>query len=176
MRETWKEADEILSGKRGLFPFDEAGKKNILGELQAALNDIAVLTGKRAWLPEEGELLKTELSAAISGVQGKRPSEMQLATCYRPAMFRPAPLAIGRLGTRLPLLEKLAGGPLSPLVQEKVLRSVYQDLATLKKMVAENRLEKGQREPTRKVIANAHRILDRIGSPPADLPPVSDQE
>ena len=130
----WNEAEEIASGKRGAYPFDEAGKKRLLEDLKKAEADAADLQkAKLITEPEAGLLLK-DLGTLRTGVEAKRPTEMKMATCYVPMMIRPGHDSLQRLSDRLPLLEKLATAvTLHPEVVEKVLASIETDILTLSK-------------------------------------------
>jgi hypothetical protein len=130
----WNEAEEIASGKRGDYPFDEKGKKQALANLTQAEADAADLQkAKLITEPEAGLLLK-DLAVLTAGVQAKRPTEMKMATCYEPMRIQPGHDSFQRLSDRLPLLEKLAAAEtLRREVVEKVLVSIEADIATLAK-------------------------------------------
>ncbi|HNV68269.1 MAG TPA: hypothetical protein PKO06_01130 [Candidatus Ozemobacteraceae bacterium] len=130
--DVWKTAEDIASGKKGHFPFAQAEKEQLLKDLAAAETLIDELAKKGCYRQEEGELLKVELRTLVKGVQKMRPTELQQATCYKPMMLVPAVDALDRLETRLPLLEKLGSGTLSPAVAEKLARSIRTDLKMLK--------------------------------------------
>jgi len=129
---TWREAEEVASGKRGAYPFDRKGKEKLLADLKQAEADVAALqTAGLVTAPEAG-LLAADLAQLTRGVQGKRPTEMKMATCYKPMMVIPARDSMGRLAARLPLLRQLVDGDkLHPDVARKVLVSVEADLAIL---------------------------------------------
>ncbi len=129
---TWREASEIASGKRGPYPFDEAGKARALAALESAGKDVAALQAKGLVSEAEAGLLGIELGRLSRGVQAMRPTEMRNATCYKPmSLGYQARQTVERLAARLPLLEKLAGAQqLRPAVARKVLAAVEADLAT----------------------------------------------
>ncbi|HUT36499.1 MAG TPA: hypothetical protein VNE39_23630 [Planctomycetota bacterium] len=129
---TWREADEIASGKRGPYPFDAAGKKRVLAALETAGKDIEALQSNGSLGAAAAGLLRQDLALLVRGVQEKRPTEMRMATCYEPMAFTPVQDSMARLTARLPLLEKLAAaGRVQPQVVAKVLLSVERDIATL---------------------------------------------
>jgi hypothetical protein len=127
----WAEAEEITSGKRGSYPFDEAGKRRILGDLALAGREIDALGQKGLLSEAEAGLLKLDLEELTGGVQAHRPTELLNATCYMPGVFVPFADNVSRLSQRLPLLEKLLDGPLQPAVVHKTLVAVETDLRAL---------------------------------------------
>ncbi|HOX05289.1 MAG TPA: hypothetical protein PK280_02715 [Planctomycetota bacterium] len=127
----WGEAEEVISGRRGQYPFDQAGKQRLLAQLDeaAAAADRLATTGLLS--AAERDLLKKDLAEFKPGVEAKRPTEMRLATCYRPMSLATLHPAV-HLAERLPLLEKMAAaGKVQPAVLRKVLVSVESDLAAL---------------------------------------------
>jgi len=154
---TWREAEEVASGKRGAYPFDRKGKEKLLADLKQAEADVAALqTAGLVTAPEAG-LLAGDLAQLTHGVQSKRPTEMKMATCYKPMMVIPARDSMGRLAARLPLLRQLVDGDkLHPDVARKVLASVQADLAVLAKKKMTDRLPETDRpkaEELRKAVA-----------------------
>ena len=129
---TWKEADDVASGRKGLYPFDAKGKKALLAALGARAQDIDALAAKDLLTAPEAGLLKKELDRLAKGVQAKRPIEMKMATCYEPMwMYTAADDALRRIADRLGLLGKLAAAPaIRPQVAAKVLATLQADLAT----------------------------------------------
>jgi hypothetical protein len=167
----WNEAAEIASGKRGDYPFDEAGKKRLLEDLKKAEADAADLQkAKLITEPEAGLLLKN-LGTLTAGVHAKRPTEMKMATCYKPMMIQPGHDSLTRLSDRLPLLEKLAAAEtLHREVVEKVLASVEADIQTLAKEESLKEFTKAEgrekAEKTRDAAkASALRLRQRITAP-----------
>jgi hypothetical protein len=130
---TWKEADEIGSGRRGDYPFDDVGKKRVLADLEKATQDIDALAIAHQLNEGEAGLLKKNLADLTDGVQAMRPTEMQNATCYRPmAMPQPGQKSMQRLTDRLPLLRKLGqSGKIQPEVAAKVLPAIEADVHEL---------------------------------------------
>lgn len=128
----WREADEVASGKRGMYPFSEAGKKQLLERLNRALDDVESLRKSATLTDAEAGLLRDNLRALIRGVEAKRPTEMKMATCYRPMMSTPVKDSLQRLADRLPLLKAMAEqGTLRPGVVERILPAIEADLKTL---------------------------------------------
>jgi hypothetical protein len=144
---TWKEAEEIASGKRGSFPFDRAGKDRVLAELGRAQQELDQLVKAGLLAEPAAAILKKDLAVLRAGVVRFRPTEMKLTTCYKP-MLAPDKhaLSLGRLRERLPLLERLAAGKgLQAPAVEKVLLGIERDLAQLgdrKLAAADARLRK----------------------------------
>jgi len=142
----WKEAEEVASGKRGDYPFDEKGKKALLESLTKAGREIDALAEKRMLSETEVRLLKIDVERLRRGVQGKRPTEMRMATCYRPiSLGSRKRIVLARLTERLELLEKVGkAGKLHPAAVAKVVESVEGDIASLsgadnqKQMIAED--------------------------------------
>jgi len=129
---TWKEADDVASGRRGPYPFGRKGKEALLAALATGAKDVEALVAAGQLNEPEGKLLKLGLKRLAVGVQGKRPTELRMATCYDPVAFYPARDSLLRLVGRLPLLEKLgAAERLHPAAVEKVLATVQVDLAVL---------------------------------------------
>jgi len=130
---TWNEADEIASGKRGPYPFDEAGKKRILAALDSVGTDADALKRKALLSEAEAGLVRIELANLTHGVHEKRPTEERMATCYEPLPLCYAAMqSAERLAARLPLLEGLATSQrIQPVVARKVLGAVEADLALL---------------------------------------------
>lgn len=132
VRTTWREAEEVASGRRGAYPFDTRGKEDLLAALERAMEDTARLADERLLSAPEAALATEELAALVAGVRAKRPTEMVRATCYKPAMFTPAQASLERLRARLPSLEKLAaGGALHAAVVRKVVAAARADLAAV---------------------------------------------
>jgi len=148
----WREASEVASGRRGDYPFDAEGKKRLLASLTAVEGDIAAL--QKAGLLSEGEagLLRLDLADLTRGVQAKRPTEMRMATCYKPMSFSPGRESLNRLSARIPLLARLAGErKLQPDVAQRVLVSVEQDIAALGKKEVVDALPETERATAQQV-------------------------
>jgi hypothetical protein len=160
---TWKEAEEIASGKRGSHPFDRKGKQRMLERLADAEKQVDALARQGVISAGGAGLLKQDLQTLTIGVQGKRPTEMRNATCYRPMMHRPDHDAYRRIKQRLPLLEQLARATkIQPVVLRKVLVTVEADLARLGDKASYAGLDKrGQKEAAR-VVREARRRVARL--------------
>ena len=132
LTKVWSEAEEVAAGRRGAYPFDAAGKKAMLEALARAGNDVEALARQGLVTSPEASLLAKDLQRLTLGVQAKRPTEMQMATCYRPMMLRPGRESLRRLSERLPLLERMAS---AKVVHREVLARVasqmQRDLDTL---------------------------------------------
>lgn len=130
--ETWSEAAEIASGARGAYPFDEKGKERILERLSDSREAVEELEGRGLISTSEAGLLIQDVDFLVQGVREKRPKEMELATCYQPMMYMPRQESLQRLAPRVALLEgMLAQESLEPLVVERVLVKIEEDLAIL---------------------------------------------
>lgn len=159
----WREAEEIGSGKRGDYPFDEMGKQRILDGLATVNSSLDKLKNASLLTEAESGLLKQELALLTSRVQAKRPTEMRMATCYKPMPFMPAQDSLKRLTDRLPLLEKLAESEtLQPQVMSKVLDTVESDLALLEKQENRDRLPDDQKPKADEVTQAAKSYVETI--------------
>jgi len=144
---TWRESEEIASGKRGAYPFNERGKKRALAAIDQAVTDVGALQQAGHLAEAEAGLLTLDLAQLKRGVEAKRPTEMRMATCYDPMAMTPARDSMKRLAARLPLLEKLAAAEtLQPGVVRKVLASIEADHATLSKPAMIERLPEADRQ------------------------------
>ena len=130
---TWKEADEVGSGKRGPYPFDRKGKESLLSALAARGGDVDTLAAGGHLTAPEAELLKKELARLTRGVQFKRPVELRMAKCYKPMWPLTAPVhGIPRLAERVAVMERLAKSQtLHPQVVHKVLAPVEADIKSI---------------------------------------------
>jgi len=159
----WREAEEIGSGKRGAYPFDERGKQRILGGLATVRSNLDRLQDAGLLSEAETGLLKQELSLLTNRVQAKRPTEMRMATCYEPMSFTPARNSLKRLTDRLPLLEKLADSDtLQRQVVSKVLDTVEDDLALLDRQEMRDRLPDDQKPKADEVTQSAKSYVEKI--------------
>jgi hypothetical protein len=129
---TWAEAEDVASGKRGPYPFDGNGKQALQQSLQKAKDRVSAMVGKGLLKKSEGDLLLMDLDELIVGVQHKRTIGMEGATCYKPMMIQPFTNSVKRIQTKIPLLEKLAGSKVSPIVLEKALTRLEADLDVVK--------------------------------------------
>jgi hypothetical protein len=160
---TWREAEEIGSGKRGNYPFNERGKKRILDDLATAKSNLGTLQHAGLLSVSEAGLLEKELDLLTSRVQAMRPTEMRNATCYEPMMFTPAQDSLNRLADRLPLLEKLAqSNTVQPQVVAKVLDTVDKDLVLLGKPEMLDRLTDEQKAAAQEVTRAAKSHVEKI--------------
>ena len=169
---TWREGEEVASGKRGAYPFDRKGKKRLLASIQQSWTDCGKLQAAGQFSVAEADLLKADLDRLALGVQAKRPTEMRMATCYKPMMHLPARDSLKRLTTRLPLLERLAGSQkLQSDVVRKTLVSVERDLAILGQQEDVDRLSEADRakaaEIREAVAGHVARIKARLGGKPS---------
>jgi len=145
--DTWHEAEEIGSGRRGDYPFSASGKKRFLGELAGAEDKIDELCWRGFLVDAEVALLKQELGRVTQRVQGRRTTEEKMTSCYAPSLWTPGQDSMKRLAARLPLLKKLATvKKLQRPVLDKVLRTVKDDLAVLSYESLPRDLDETERE------------------------------
>lgn len=151
----WKEAEEIASGQRGAYPFNEKGKQRVLDSLGAVEADVHALEVAALLSATEGELLRRDLVLLADGVRAKRPTEMRFATCYEPVMWTPAADSLKRLSGRLWLLQGLTElQTLQPQVIEKILKTIESDIGVL--------ADKGQLAPlSAEKQAEAEKVRDQ---------------
>ena len=148
---TWAEAEEISSGRRGPYPFDKAGKARVLAALATAGKDVEFLAGAGLFSAAEAALLTGGLAELTQGVRRKRPTEMKMATCYKPMPLE-RPDHVARLSRRLPLLAKLAGTtPVRPEVVLKVLTAADAQIEKLADKPYLATLSKPQRQKAQTV-------------------------
>jgi hypothetical protein len=176
---TWAEAEEVASGRRGQYPFSEAGRKELLARLERLGADAAALAGRGLLSQAEAGLLAMEAQALAKRVGRFRPTELRGATCYKPMDFWPAREGAGRLAARLPLLERLAAQEqVSRPALRKLLAAVEADLATLsdEKELATwaDRAARAEAEKTRDAVRGEveklRKLLDSAPQPAAVKP------
>lgn len=126
------EAAAIASGSKGRYPFDKAGKKRVLAELQEAQASCDVLRKAGQLTAAEAALMKQRLGRLLSAVNGFR-HKGYTASCYSPRPHKPAAQAsLSRLTGRLPHLRRLAASRrLHHDVVKKILAAVTADLMVL---------------------------------------------
>jgi hypothetical protein len=175
----WRNAAEVSSGKRGAYPFNQAGKTKMLADLKQATEIVDKLQTQGLLTQAESGLLKKELLALTKGVNAKRPTEMKRATCYEPMWIPPAAeLSAKRLTERLPLLKQMAEAKtVKAAVLEKVIGTVRADIATLRdpeKMKQLNDKTNCTPAQARKTLKEAEEVLEKIEAklhkPAVDLP------
>ncbi len=160
--ETWQAAREYVDRKRGDYPFDAEGKKAFLAELERTTADIDALVKDRVFQLGEASLLKLEIRELTAGVQRLRSKESSGLTCYRVATVSPVKVSRRRLEARIPLVERLLPGRVSPLVQETVIKGCEADLAYLEQQASDKRLPDDERAPVSDLIKRARKALDRL--------------
>ena len=160
---TWKKAEEVASGRRGPYPFDEAGKKKLLADLATVGAEIEALAKASLLNEAETGLLREDLKRLVAGVEAHRPTERVNFTCYEPMMMQPSHDSLARLEARLPLLEKLAAAEkIHPDAVRKVLATIEEDIAFLEVKDHLNEFEPKQRPAAEKVRDAARAALDRV--------------
>ncbi len=168
------EAEAVASGKRGSYPFDRAGKKQLLAALQKAQGNADSLAKKKLLALAEVGLLKVDLAQLRQRVNGFRPTEMRMATCYeKKSIPYPAELSTRRLKLRLPLLKQLAAAKrLHPVVVRKVLVRVEKNLNTLETPTEVSKLNQAAQADARKLVTEVRVALTSVKKR-LDKPPVT---
>ena len=164
---TWKEADDVGSGRRGAYPFNAKGKKALLAWLGTSDRDVDALAAAGMLTAPEAALLKKELARLTEGVQFKRPTEMKGFTCYVPMMPLTWPgFSRRRIDDRLPLLRRLADAEtVHPQVAAKVLETLETDL---KRIQATNYLKQVKdREEVEKTIQTVQALVVKLKARPS---------
>jgi hypothetical protein len=172
----WGEAEEIVSGRRGQYPFDAAGKKRALDRLTQVGPDAERLAKTGLLNAPEAELLRQGAAALADQVARFRTTEQGGAMCYAP-MILPVWGSAARLTDRLPLLQKLASADkLQPAAVRKVLAAVERDLAILDQKGALESLDaptrakaETTREAVRVEVEKVKKLLDATAKPAASL-------
>jgi len=160
---TWTEADDVASGRKGAYPFDRKGKEALLAALSERATDLDALGAAGLLTAPEAGLLKKDLSRLTRGVQAKRPTEMRMATCYKPMMFLPARDSANRLADRLELLGRLVEAKtLHPVATAKILVSIDKDLAVLGKEEHLKRLNEAERTKALETRKSAAALAETI--------------
>jgi len=77
VQEAWKEAREVVTKKRGLYPFDRAGKTRLLKALADAREELGALAGKGLINESGAELLRREFALLSGEVRQFRPKDME---------------------------------------------------------------------------------------------------
>ena len=130
----WREAEAVVSGRRGAYPFTAATKQQLLIALASAVGEIAPLRGAGLITETEETLVKTDLYMWIKGVQAVRTVEQQRTDPY-PGGFPVPPIhadPIWCLQRRLALLQEWAKAEVPhPDVARKVFGPVYEAFAVL---------------------------------------------
>jgi len=132
---TWRDAEEVATGARGDYPFNEAGKKKLLARLKAADAEVGALEAGGLLTAAEADLLRQGLALLTEGVEMKRPKETQNATFYKRMPMWPGPVknSVDRLSARLDALEKLAAAKkLEPEVLYRALLAVEMDVQAVR--------------------------------------------
>jgi len=150
----WREAEAVVAGRRGAYPFTAATKQQLLIALAGAIGETAPLRGSGLITETEETLIKTDLYMWIKGVRAVRTIEQQRTDPYRAGPPVPPIQAdpIWCLQERLPLLEQWAKADTPhPEVARKVFGPVYEALAVLSDRRRVLPVEEG----------NARRVRDR---------------
>ena len=129
--QTWAQAQDVASGGMGRYPFDRAGQKKLLEALAVGETDVVALLAAGVVSQAEANLLTADLKVLAQRVREYRPTEMRMATCYKPvSIMEVTRERVKGVRGRLELLEKLAEQKtIQPAVVYKVLAGVERQLA-----------------------------------------------
>ena len=160
------EAQAVASGKRGSHPFDSKGKQQLLTLLDAARRDVEALHNAGTINEGEAGLWKADLQLLVSKVNRFRPTEMKMATCYKPMMAPiPKQVSLRQVKARLGPLRKLSrANKLNPAVTRKVLRQIEADLAVLAKPGGTGRMTPEEIKQAEKMVPLLQQTIAQIRS------------
>lgn len=160
---TWAAAAEIAAGKKGDYPFDEAGKEKLRTDIRQAKAHVDTLwLADLLTLPEAG-LMTAGLDRLDRKVNAFRTTEEQGWTCYLMIYNPPARDSMQRLEARLPLLEKLTlQKKINAKVTDRVLASIEGDVATLDDPKAKEGLSESERARAEALHTQAKAQVERV--------------
>ncbi len=128
----FERAEAVASQPSGSYPFDRAGKKKLLADIDAAGQVARKLAESGRITKPEADLLVTELTILRQRVAAFRSKEMQMATCYEPRLLRPIDETKDRLKQRLTALDHLTTQKsIHPEVLALVRTDIERDMAKL---------------------------------------------
>ncbi len=158
------EARAIIQGKRGAYPFDKAGKKRLLENLELARAAVDTLQKQGRLNAGEAGLWKADLAAMRVKLGQFRTKDRARVSCYEPRpMPRPGQLSLRRMRTRLAFLEKLAAAKqLHPRVVHKVLVQIEADVAILASPTATVGMNAADRKLAQKIAQEAPAYIKAI--------------
>jgi len=161
---TWSEAEDAASGAKGQYPFDAAGKKALLADLVDRAKDLAGLAAAGLLTAPEAQLLTGDLARLTAGVQAKRPTEMKMATCYKPMrVLRPTHETMIRIVDRVALLRNVADAKkLHPAAISKALVAIEADLTVLADEKLTARLSPEEQKTAAAASKAARAAIDKI--------------
>lgn len=176
LNEDWREAGEIAAGKRGAYPFTQSEKDRFVARLNDGNARLDELAAAGLLTAAEAGLLRRNVADRLDKINGFRPTEMQLATCYEPMMLDPRRESFERLGTRLTLLRELvAGGTVHHAAAAQIIPAIEQDLQFLAtaeppRWAHPAPEEEARREATRRDAGQALAELKKLLANPAPEP------
>jgi hypothetical protein len=160
---TTREASEVASGDRGPYPFDNAGKQELLQRLSAATDDISSLAIAGLMTDTEAALLGKEIALLVDGVATKHTREEKDSKRFMPVLFTPERDSMKRLTESVPLLEQLlAGGKVTETAFEKIASAIERDVDALAEGENIAKLEDGEREHALQLRDKAAKILAAV--------------
>ncbi len=159
------EAQEIIAGKRGGYPFDKAGKARMLAHLDKAKAAVEALAKQGKLGAGEAGLWKADLDAMKAKIRKFRTVDLKGMSCYAPRpMPRDGELALRRMRSRFGFLEKLASAKrLHPKVVHKVLVKIEADVAVLSSPTATVGMKReADKELARKIAKEAPAYIKAV--------------
>jgi hypothetical protein len=181
LAETWRQAEEIVSRRKGGYPFTGSEKAELLRELRARGGDVGELAVAGILSAAEAGLLENGLKELAEGIANFRVVEDMGATCYDVTPdFQGAERSLTHLANQMTLLNMLVeSGRISPDVVAKVVPQIEADLneidhrggylqylAEHRKRLASGKLDAGMAKWTadllvREPVHSADQIVDR---------------
>ena len=163
--DVYHRAEAIAAGKKGPYPFDRAGKKKILADLDDAMVRARRLESAEKITRADADLLVTELGLLKKKVMSFRPTEMKNATCYEPGRMRPYDDTKERLSKRLQVLEHMdARQKLNPKVVRLVRARMERDLAKMEKLSQGRPIPAKDKNILTKAKSLWHKLLEKVGA------------
>ncbi|MBI3039823.1 hypothetical protein HYY75_12390, partial [bacterium] len=154
--DTLDEAEQIASKKKGMYPFDEKGRKKLLNGLKKAQNHCNSFVKNNTVGREEGEGVLSHIRNLQTAVLEFRTIEMKDATCYMvgPMFLDSSPISgVARIRARISLLNKLPPGKISPEVARKAISAMEMDI---------ERLSKSDDSKMKELVQNAKTSIDNL--------------
>jgi len=170
----WSAAKNIADGKAGLYPFlNDDSQNEFLARLDKAGEGVNRLANDKHLTAAEAGLLVQGLADLRSRVSRYRPKTMMMATCYKPAMLRPAAASADRLQARLNLLEQLAQQTaVRRAVLDTVLANIEADIAVLADAKNSAGLKPEEQASHTRIRESAAKFIAKIKETDAAVDPV----
>jgi hypothetical protein len=137
-------------------------RKQADGKMKAALAAVDGLAKAGKITAAEAQLLKDVAARLRTDMHKSRPSDLSVK-CYKTKYIDPARASLGRLSTRLPLLQKMvASGRVKPPVLARVLPSVRRDLTRLTDARRLKRLRPDEKKMAAALATKIQTVLRKI--------------